>query len=104
MLHPMQENFTEYSITEWSGARIRVVIESPGKNRTVTSMIVIDDHDLYELKNISPPEDLSLMRPEDAHMALALWEPKRVQAEKIIKMIAMKISHDLARELTVESK
>ena len=94
------ERIAEYPITEWHGARIKVTVECPWLNNTMSTQMYISTHELEILKNIRPREDMELLldrKPEHARYALIQYERDFKIALNLIDQISATISNQLIR-------
>ena len=92
----------QVAITQWDGVRVRVIIENPQIEYTMTSQMIIDRRDIEQLKYLKRSETLEMMiasKPELAKYELLQYDTERKKAERIIDRIAGEIANHITRNI-----
>lgn len=95
-----REAFAEYNQTVWRGCRVRVTVELPEEfaKSSMTTQLVIDDHQLHDLKYLKKfPMDIDAKSP-----IWQEWTFKRDIAMKTVSMLAEKIAYDICHAIGKE--
>jgi len=99
------ERLPEFAVTEWRGATIRVIIEHPKLNNSLSYQQIIDDRMLDNLSGLTPPKELRLLydtndiNPSTAAFEFRLWQDRKAKADKIVEMISGQIAWALGRTI-----
>jgi hypothetical protein len=94
-MYAIKDRIAEMTVTEWRGVRVRVSLEIPSMENTMTTQMLLDARDLQYLKYFKPPKGLEKMSKEKQRKTLDKWSVYRSQAQKVIDMIAGRIAIDL---------
>lgn len=89
------ERIAEMPITEWHGARIKISIEVPQLNNSLSTQRYIDSRELETLKFLYPPKRLELLinkNPALARFEFMKWEKQKKGAEKLLSAISDQIA------------
>lgn len=99
----MIERIAEYPVTEIRFARITVTIALPGRNRTATTVMSIDDRMLDDLKDLHMSKELRVRiknaKDSVGRMMLMEFDQKNQRARALLKRISDQIVWHLSTEI-----